>query len=225
MFRKTIRVVVGSAIALSFASIALAQQKIEMKVAHFIPAPHPVAKWIERWAEDMAKNSGGRIESKYFPGGQMGPPPVYYDLARNGQAEVVFFLSGGTPGRFPITELINLPYLVGSGEIGAKVLNEPELRTKYLDPEHKGVRILLYMTHQPGQIFTTKKAIRTVEDMKGDAHSVLIAHHPRVRRRARRNACWDLASSVLFATRAPFSRALPEVVLDGRAAHRRGPCA
>ncbi len=167
MFRKTIATVVGAALALSFASIAVAQQKIELKVAHFIPAPHPVARWIERWAEDLAKNSGGRIETKYFPGSQMGPPPVYYDLARNGQAELVFFLSGGTPGRFPITELINLPYLVGSGEIGAKVLNEPELRTKYLDPEHKGVKVMLYMTHQPGQIFTTKKAVRTIEDMKG----------------------------------------------------------
>ncbi|MFN0305530.1 MAG: TRAP transporter substrate-binding protein [Burkholderiales bacterium] len=167
MFRKLIQLGAGPMLALAFAANAPAQQKLEMKVAHFIPAPHPVARWIERWAEDVAKQSGGRIESKYFPGSQMGPPPVYYDLARNGQAEVVFFLSGGTPGRFPITELINLPYLVGSGEIGAKVLNEPELRTKYLDPEHKGVKILLYMTHQPGQIFTTKKAIRSVDDMKG----------------------------------------------------------
>jgi TRAP-type transport system periplasmic protein len=167
MFRKTIHVVVGSALALSFASIASAQQKIEMKLAHFIPAPHPVARWMERWGEELAKNSGGRIEVKYFPGAQMGPPPVYYDMARNGQAEVAFFLSGGTPGRFPVTELINLPYLVGSSEIGTKVLNEPELRTKYLDPEHKGVRLLMLMTHQPGQIITTKKAVRTVEDLKG----------------------------------------------------------
>lgn len=166
MIRKTVAVV-GSALALSFASVAPAQQKIEMKLAHFIPAQHPVSKWMERWGEELAKNSGGRIELKYFPGAQMGPPPVYYDMARNGQAEVAFFLSGGTPGRFAITELINLPYLVGSSEIGTKVLNEPELRTKYLDPEHKGVRLLMLMTHQPGQVITTKKAIRTVEDMKG----------------------------------------------------------
>ncbi len=146
---------------------AQAQQKFEMKVAHFVTPQHPFSKWVENWATELAKNSGGRIEFKYFPGAQMGPPPVYYDLARNGQAEVTWFLSGGTPGRFPITELINLPYLVGSSEIGTKMMNEPELRTKYFDPEHKGVKVLVYMTHQPGQILTTKKAIRTVEDMKG----------------------------------------------------------
>jgi len=155
------------ALATTLSASAFAQQKFEMKVAYFVGDQHPVSQWLIKWSDQLAKDSGGRIEVKRFPGAQMGPPPVYYDLARNGQAEVVWFLSGGTPGRFPITELINLPYLVGSSEIGTKVMNEPELRTKYLDPEHKGVRVLAYMTHQPGQIITTKKAIRSVDDMKG----------------------------------------------------------
>jgi TRAP-type C4-dicarboxylate transport system substrate-binding protein len=66
-----------------------------------------------------------------------------------------------------VTELIQLPYLVGSAEIGTKALNDPELRSKYLDAEHKGVKVLLLFTHQPGNVHTTKKAIRTTEDMKG----------------------------------------------------------
>jgi TRAP-type C4-dicarboxylate transport system substrate-binding protein len=41
------------------------------------------------------------------------------------------------------------------------------LRSKYLDAEHKGVKVLLLLTHQPGNVHTTKKPIRTVEDMKG----------------------------------------------------------
>ncbi|NBW26063.1 MAG: C4-dicarboxylate ABC transporter, partial [Betaproteobacteria bacterium] len=44
-----------------------------------------------------------------------------------------FFLHGSTPGRFQLTEIVNMPYLVGSAEIGIKVLNDPELRAKYLD--------------------------------------------------------------------------------------------
>lgn len=155
------------ALAFALATTAPAQQKLEMKVATFVPANHPVSKWIEGWAERLVKQSNGRIELKYFPGGQLGAPPGYYDLARTGQVEVAWFLSGGTPGRFPITELVNLPYLIGSGEIGVRVMNEPELRTKYFDPEHKGVKVIVYMTSQPGQMFTSKKAIRTLEEMKG----------------------------------------------------------
>jgi TRAP-type transport system periplasmic protein len=97
----------------------------------------------------------------------MGPVQQHYDFARTGQADVSWFLHGGTPGRFPLTELINLPYLAGSAEIGTKVLNDPELRAKYLDAEHRGVKVLLLLTHQPGNVHTTRKPIRTVDDMKG----------------------------------------------------------
>jgi TRAP-type C4-dicarboxylate transport system substrate-binding protein len=80
---------------------------------------------------------------------------------------VSWFLHGTTPGRFPLTELVQLPYLVGSSEIGTKVLNDAELRQKYLDAEHKGVHVLLLLTHQPGNVHTTKKPIHAVEDFKG----------------------------------------------------------
>ena len=56
---------------------------------------------------------------------------------------------------------------MGSSEIGTKVLNDAELRSKYLDAEHQGVKVLLLLTHQPGNVHTTKKPIRTTEDMKG----------------------------------------------------------
>ena len=163
---KSMRMALAAAVA-AFGLTAQAQEKYEMKVAYFVGDQHPMSQWIVRWSDGLEKASGGRIAVKRFPAAQMGPPPVYYDLARTGQAEVSWFLSGGTPGRFPISELINLPYLVGSSEIGTKVLNDRELRAKYIDPEHKGVKILMMLTHQPGQIFTTKKAIRAVEDMKG----------------------------------------------------------
>ena len=156
----------GAAIALTGAS-AQAQQKFEMKIGHFSPAFHPMSVWLQNWADRLEKDSGGRIAPKMFAGAQLGPPPIYYDAARTGQLEVAWFLSGGTPGRFPLTELINLPYLVGSAEIGTKVLNDSQLRSKYLDAEHKGVKLMVLFTHQPGQVHTTRKPIRTVEDMKG----------------------------------------------------------
>jgi TRAP-type C4-dicarboxylate transport system substrate-binding protein len=146
---------------------ASAQDKIELKLAYFVGDQHAMSQWLVKWSDSLEKQSGGRIAVKRFPGSQMGPVQQHYDFARTGQADVVWFLHGGTPGRFPLTELVNLPYLIGSSEIGTKVLNDPELRAKYIDAEHKGVKVLLLLTHQPGNVNTTKKAIRTLEDMKG----------------------------------------------------------
>ena len=78
-----------------------------------------------------------------------------------------WFLHGATPGRFPLTELTHLPYVVGSAEIGTKVINDPQVRGKYLDAEHRGVKVLMLLTHQPGNIHTAKKPVRATEDMRG----------------------------------------------------------
>lgn len=157
----------GAALAAGLAAGAQAQQKIELKLAYFVGDQHAMSQWLIKWSGELEKGSNGRILVKRFPGAQMGPTPQHYDFARTGQADVAWFLHGGTPGRFPLTEVISLPFMVGSSEIGTKTLNDPELRAKYLDAEHKGVKVLMLLTHQPGGPHTTKKAIRTMDDFKG----------------------------------------------------------
>ena len=159
--------VLAGLIALGFAAGAQAQQKYEVKVATFVPPQHFMSKWLVQWGEKLEKSSGGRLAFKHFPSSQMGPTPAMYDLARTGQAEVSWFLHGATPGRFQLTELVQLPYVVGSAEIGTKVINDAELRAKYLDAEHRGLKVLLLLTHQPGNVHTTKKPIRSADDLRG----------------------------------------------------------
>jgi TRAP-type C4-dicarboxylate transport system substrate-binding protein len=149
------------------ATSASAQQPIEMKMAYFVGDQHAMSQWLIKWADNLEKASNGRIVVKRFPNAQMGPTPQHYDLARTGQADVSWFLHGGTPGRFPLTEVISLPFMAGSSEIGTKTINDPELRANYLDAEHKGVKVLMLLTHQPGGVHTTKKPIRSLDDFKG----------------------------------------------------------
>src|SRR5262245_2063504 len=169
MFETICRASLALAVTAAFTAAApvWAQPKYEMKLAYFVGDQHAMSQWLIKWSEKLERDSGGRIAVKRFPASQMGPVQQHYDFARTGQADIVWFLHGATPGRFPLTELIQVPYLVGSAEIGTKVLNDPELRNKYLDAEHKGVKVLLLLTHQPGNVHTTRKPIRRVEDMKG----------------------------------------------------------
>lgn len=164
---KFARSCVAAVLAFGLCAAAQAQQKFEMKLAYFVIDPHAMSQWLIRWSEQLEKGSGGRIAVKRFPAAQMGPTPGHYDFARTGQADAAWFLHGGTPGRFPLTEIINLPFMAGSAEIGTKVINDAELRARHLDAEHKGVKLLMLFTHQPGGPHTTKKAIRSLEDFKG----------------------------------------------------------
>jgi TRAP-type C4-dicarboxylate transport system substrate-binding protein len=164
---QRISIGIATALIVTCVTAGWAQPTIDMKLAYFVGDQHAMSQWLIKWSDNLEKQSGGRIVVKRFPGAQMGPVQQHYDFARTGQADVVWFLHGATPGRFPLTELAQVPYLIGSAEIGTKVLNDPELRAKYLDAEHKGVKVLLLFTHQPGNVYTTKKAIRTIEDLRG----------------------------------------------------------
>ena len=50
-----------------------AQAKTEMKLAHFVTAKHSFSKWLEAWAKDVEKKSGGRNQLQDFPRVADGP--------------------------------------------------------------------------------------------------------------------------------------------------------
>ena len=164
------------------------KQKFEMKLAYFVGDQHAMSHWLIKWSENLEKQSGGRITVKRFPGAQMGPVQQHYDFARTGQADVAWFLHGATPGRFPLTELVQLPYLVGSAEIGTKVLNDPELRVEISRRRAPG-REGAAAAHAPaGQRAHHQEADPHRRRHARAAHPLRVAHDPRFRRGARRHA-------------------------------------
>ena len=153
---------------LALAAGAQAQEKIELKLAYFVGDQHAMSQWLIKWSEGLEKGSNGRIVVKRFPGAQMGPTPQHYDFARTGQADVVWFLHGVTPGRFNARR-DQQPAVSGRQRRDRHQDGERRgaARSKYLDAEHKGVKVLMLFTNQPGGPHTTKKAIRTMDDFKG----------------------------------------------------------
>jgi TRAP-type C4-dicarboxylate transport system substrate-binding protein len=164
--RSLLAAILGIAFVLAATLPVAAQDKFELKLGHYVPAGHFFSQYLENWANTLRERSDGRLDITIFPGAQMGPTPRYYDMARTGVVDIAWFLHGATPGRFPLTELINLPYLVGSAEIGTKMLNDPAVRA-YLEPEHEGVKVLYLLTHQPGNLHTREKAVRAPSDLEG----------------------------------------------------------
>lgn len=167
---RTMAWTAGLAMLAGLAAPAAAQDEpIKLKFAGYVPGQHGMSKLLDDWADDLADASGGRLEFELLHGAQMGPTPKYYDIARNGQADITWILHGATPGRFDLTEISGLPFLFCSAEQATRVLNHPRLRSKYLDEEHRGVKVLMLFMHPPGQIYTKGDPVLTVADIKGKA--------------------------------------------------------
>ena len=147
-------------------NVARSQTVFNLKLGHFIAPQHIFSVYLQKWVDELKEKSGGRLNITIFPANTMGPTPNYFDYARTGVADITWYLTGATPGRFPLTEIIQLPYMVGSAEIGTKTLNDPEV-LKLLEPEYQGVKVLYLLTTQPGVLLTANKPVHAVADMKG----------------------------------------------------------
>jgi len=141
---------------------------IELKMSHFMSEKHPMhAKVMAPFAEEVATATEGRVTITIYSGGALGKPTEQYDSAVTGVTDIAFGLHGYTPGKFPLTSVIELPNMVTSASSGSRVLWELYEKFSEIADEHPGVKVLAIWTHDTGQIMTTEKPIRTVDDLKG----------------------------------------------------------
>jgi len=141
---------------------------VELKMSHFMSEKHPMhAKLMAPFAEEVELATEGRVKITIYSGGALGKPPDQYDSAVTGITDIAFGLHGYTPGKFPLTSVVELPNMVTSASSGSKVVWELYQKFPEIVAEHPGVKVLTIWTHDTGQIMTTKKPIRTMDDLKG----------------------------------------------------------
>lgn len=113
----------------------------------------------------MTEDSEGRIKVEIYPSMQLGgSPSALFDQARDGVADVIWTVMGYTPGRFPKSEVFELPFLVTAGEPTSLAFYD-YVQENSLD-EFRGVKMLAVHTHGPGLIHS-RNPVSSLEDMKG----------------------------------------------------------
>lgn len=143
------------------------EAEVKLKVHHFLPAGSNAQKLlIQPWADKVEADSGGRIAVEIYPSMQLGgKPPQLFSQVKDGVVDVVWTLPSYTPGRFPISELFELPYLAGSAEATTQALQE--FSETYLEKEFRQVHPLLFHVPTPGLFHTVSKQVKSMEDLKG----------------------------------------------------------
>jgi TRAP-type transport system periplasmic protein len=158
----------GAAIAApAIARPALAQAQVTLKLHHFLPpVANGHAKMLAPWAKMVEQDSGGKLKIDIFPSMQLGgTPPQLYDQARDGVVDIVWTLPGTTAGRFPSTEVFELPF-VGArrGIVNARA--SQEFADANLAKETADIKLLSYWSHDHGLIHANKQ-VTTMDDLKG----------------------------------------------------------
>ena len=167
MNRHVFAVAAGAfACALTFAPTPAGSQEITLRLHTFMaPIANPVRTFLVPWAEKVTKESKGRLKVQVYPAMQLGgKPPQLLDQVRDGVVDIVWVVSGFTPGRMPKVEIFELPFL--HRDAVSTTLAIQDFQDKWLQEELKDYRVLLMHGHG-GFLFMTKQPIKKLTDLKG----------------------------------------------------------
>jgi TRAP-type C4-dicarboxylate transport system substrate-binding protein len=175
---RSLSVALALSPAIALAPAAGAQDKaIHLKLAHWVPPAHPLQKAMEDWGKSVQQATNGTVTFTVFPSQQLGKAFDHYDMARDGIADVTYINPGYQPGRFPIIDAANLPFLMSNGKGGSQALDA--WYRKYAPTEMKDVKFCLGFVHDYGSFHSRAKKIVAPGDIKGmkirPAHATMAA--------------------------------------------------
>ncbi|MBY6049842.1 TRAP transporter substrate-binding protein [Vannielia litorea] len=165
--RRTFLNMAGAAALATAGFTAQAQAQETLNLHQMLPPQAAVPSQIlEPWMAKVAEESNGTLSIKHFPSMQLGgTPPELMDQAKDGVADIVWTVIGYTPGRFPRTEVFELPFMATNAEATSMAFWDM-FETHMKDTEFADLHIIGTWVHGPG-LFHTKDAVEVPEDLEG----------------------------------------------------------
>ncbi|MBS3652043.1 TRAP transporter substrate-binding protein [Pseudaminobacter sp. 19-2017] len=167
MFLSRLAAAAALAIGLSMSSTAVFAEAVTIRYSNWLPPNFFLwDKALKPWIDEIERVTEGRVKVEVLPK-VVGTTASQFDVVRDGLADMAFMVSSYTPGRFVLTEFGELPLLSSDASTIAPAFDR--LYRKHLEryDEFKGVKILSICTISPSQLFTARKQIKTIHDIKG----------------------------------------------------------
>jgi TRAP-type transport system periplasmic protein len=129
-----------------------------------LPSHDKLSLMLEEWCRDLDRRSGGSIQTAFYPGGILTPAPQIFDSVTTGIADIGFGPMGVTPGRFPLTEVMEQPLGIESSFMMTRLSND--FFRAFKPREFDQVKVLFFLSASPG-LLHTKRPVRRLEDIQG----------------------------------------------------------
>jgi len=160
--------VMGAAVAGT--GMRASAQEVTIKVADSFPPKHNIAnhgtKW---WMERVTELSGGKVKFQYFGAEQLGKLKDMLTLLQSGATDIAYVPPTFFEGKMPLSSVHSLPNMFNSSHVGGLAFYDTSMKSAIQkeDYQRNGIRLLWGTMTSTYNIFTSKKPIRTVADMKG----------------------------------------------------------
>ena len=159
--------IIGFVIGIFSLSIISTASATELKLATFEPPKAFIAsKILAAWADKVNKCSNGALNVKMYAGGVLGSPPKQYDIVTSGVADISWTVLGYIGGQFPLSSVVELPFLTKTSKAGSRALNTL-FEEGYLDKEMAGIKLIGLHSNPGYQIHMKDTKVVKPADFKG----------------------------------------------------------
>jgi TRAP-type C4-dicarboxylate transport system substrate-binding protein len=125
---------------------------------------HALQPWVKK-VEDATK---GKVKIEVYYSQTLAKGPDIWNAVKSGIADMGWCFHGYWPGMTPLADVITLPSLpFKTAEKGSEVLWKLYEKFPQIRNEFKDVHVLQLWTSAPYFLITTKKQVKTLEDLKG----------------------------------------------------------
>src|SRR5699024_3447506 len=140
----------------------------ELDFSHFFPHSHFMEEVAQDLGEELEDESDGRISVTTYSGNSLAESDEQFDAAATGSVDIALSVHGYTPGEFPLSSVMELPFMSDTAKQGSENLWDiyNEISDDFAQ-EYEGTEPLWLYTTDPGQLFTVDKPVKSVEDLKG----------------------------------------------------------
>lgn len=144
---------------------AASEDTIQLSFSTVFPRDHLQAKLNQHFCDEIEKRTNGRVKITLYPGGTLTSGTQNFEGVVKGMSDIGMSCPLYVAGRFPVSEIFELPSELDSGWVTAKVYMD--LFKKFELKEYEDVHVL-YL-HGPGRnvLQTRKKPVKKLEDMNG----------------------------------------------------------
>ena len=160
---KTLALTLAAAVGLT----SLVAPATAARLGHGMPAEHPQAVAMKKFAEDVAKATENRVEIQVFDGGILGGDDKMLQATQSGTLEL--YVGGVAPlsGKIKEVQIFDFPFVFGNREEAGAVLNGPVGRKMLERMSEIGLTGLGWSEFGFRNLTNSIKPIKSVDDISG----------------------------------------------------------
>lgn len=158
--------VIFFAMGMIFHGAVMAEPTV-IRLGNWVPMHHLMVQGIfVPWTQAIEKESGGTIKFEIMKSA-LGRPNTYFDLVHDGTLDAGWGVSGHNPGRFTMTQVMDLPFMSPDPWAGSTAAWLTYERYGQSYGEHKGVKVVGLYTHTVPYLNMRDNPILKVSDLAG----------------------------------------------------------